>query len=78
MLLAPGQTNALRIYYLGAALHFQRTAVDLKQLINTQRQQAFSSGPDADYRCHGTWNLITSTLSFDAIACLQSAANTWL
>ncbi len=78
MLLAPGQTNALRIYYLWAALYFQRTAVDLKQLINTQSQQAFSSGPDTDYRCHETWNLITSTLSFDAIPCLQSSANTWL
>lgn len=78
MLLAPGQTNALRIYYLWAALNFQRTAVDLKQLINTQSQQAFSSGPDTDYRCHETWNLITSTLSFDATSCLQSSANTWL
>lgn len=78
MLLAPSQTNPLRIYYLRAALYFQRTAVDLKQLINTQRQQAFSSGPDTDYRCHETWNLITSTLSFDAISRLQFCANTWL
>lgn len=77
-LLAPGQTNAPHIYYLRAALYFQRTAVDLKQLINTQSQQAFSSGPDTDYRCHKTWNLITSTVSFDAISCLQSSANTWL
>lgn len=58
--------------------HFQRTAVDLKQLINTQSKHAFSFGPDADYRCHKTWNLITSTLSFDAMSCLQSSANTWL
>ena len=36
MLLAPGQTNVLRIYYLWEALYFQGTAVDLKQLINTQ------------------------------------------
>lgn len=78
MLLALGQTNVLRIYYLWAALHFQRTAVDLKQLINTQSKQAFSSGPDTDYRCHETWNLITSTLSFDAMSCLQSSGNTWL
>ncbi len=78
MLLAPFQTNAPRIYYLWAVLYFQRTAVDLKQLINTQSQQAFSSGPDTDYRCHETWNLITSTLSFDAISSLQSSANTWL
>lgn len=78
MLLALSQANALRIYYLRAALYFQRTAVDLKQLINTQSQQAFSSGPDNDYRCHETCNLITSMLSFDAISCLQSRANTWL
>lgn len=78
MLLAHSQTNALRIYSLWAALYFQRTAVDLKQLINTQSQQAFSSGPESDYRCHETWNLITSTLSFDATSCLQSSANTWL
>lgn len=77
-LLAPGQTNVLRIYYLWALLYFQRTAVDLKQLINTQSKHAFSFGPDADYRCHKTWNLITSTLSFDAMSCLQSSANTWL
>lgn len=49
-----------------------------KQLINTQSKQAFSSGPDTDYRCHETWNLIASTLSFDAMSCLQSSANTWL
>lgn len=78
ILLASSQANALRIYYLRAALYFQRTAVDLKQLINTQSQQAFSSGPDTDYRCHETGNLITSTLSFDAISRLQFRANTWL
>lgn len=76
--LAPSQTNALHVYYLQAALHFQGTAVDLKQLINTQSQQAFSSGPDTDYRCHETWNLITSMLSFDVISHRQSSANTWL
>lgn len=77
MLLASGQTNVLHIYHLWEALYFQGTAVDLKQLINTQRQQAFSSGPDTDYRCHETRNLITSTLSFDTVSCLQSIANTW-
>lgn len=56
MLLAPGQTNVLRIYYLWEALYFQGTAADLKQLINTLRQQAFSSGPDmiTDATRHGT------------------------
>lgn len=72
MLLAHCQTSALRIYYLLAALYFQRTAVDPKQLINTQRKPAFSSGPDADYRCHETWNLITSTPSFDAAPSIPS------
>lgn len=79
MLLALGQASALRIYYLRAALTAsKRPAVDLKQLINTQIQKAFSSGPDTDYRCHETWSLITSMLSFDVISRLQFTANTWL
>lgn len=41
MPLAGCQTNALRIYYLLAALDFQRTAVDWKQLINTKESQLF-------------------------------------
>lgn len=73
--LAPGQTIVLGLYYLWAVQDFQRTAVDMKQLINTQGKQAFSSGPDADYRCHQTRNLITHTLSFDATSCLQSSTN---
>lgn len=62
----------------GQLLTSRRTAVDLKQLINTRGEQAFSSRPDADYRCYETWNFITSTLSFDAMSCLQSSGNTWL
>lgn len=39
-----------RAFIIYGQLYFQRTAVDLKQLINTQRGRAFSSEPDADYR----------------------------
>lgn len=72
--LARGQTIVPCLYYLWAVLDFQRTAVDMKQLINTQRKPAFSSGPDADYRCHQTRSLIAHTLSFDATSRLQSGA----
>lgn len=56
MLLAPSQTNALHLYYLWAALCSQRTAVDMKQLINTQSKQAFHLGQTliTDAMRHGT------------------------
>lgn len=73
--LALGQTIVPRLYYLWVVLGFQRTAVDMKQLINTQSERAFSSGPDADYRCSQTWTLIAHTLSFDATSRLQSGTN---
>lgn len=68
--LALGQTNVLSLYYLWAALDILRTAVDMKQLINAQ-SKAFSSEPDADYRCHQTRALIAHTPSFDATSCLH-------
>lgn len=68
--LALGQTNVPSLYYLWAALDILRTAVDMKQLINTQ-SKAFSSEPDADYRCHQTQALIAHTPSFDATSCLH-------
>lgn len=39
--LALGQTIVLCLYYLWAVLDFQRTAVDMKQLINTQSERSF-------------------------------------
>lgn len=41
VLLALGQTIVLCLYYLWAVLDFQRTAVDMKQLINTQSERSF-------------------------------------
>lgn len=77
MLLAPSQTNALHLYYLWAAL-LPKDSCGHETADKHTKQASFSSGPDTDYRCHETWNLITSTLSFDAMSCLQSSADTWL
>lgn len=68
MPLAPGQEMAGVFIIWGAALHFQRTAVDLKQLIDRQsmlfnlRQTLITDG---------TCDLITCTLAFQVIARLR-------